>query len=677
MTDKGVEMKISRLMTMAGLGLMLAALALGCGGDSAGVSSGSSGNGNRAAHRGLSGRVRGGQNPISGSKVLFYGGGTGGSYGSGATVLATATTDSHGDFRIVTFTCPSGNPPTYLVALGGNPGLNPPVNNSAIALVAGLGPCDSLSDSTFVVVNELTTVATEWPLAQFTDSSGQNIGAPLTNTLGQWNAFFSYYNLAQVNPVNFGVSGAPSLFLPSVSACAGGSPPVNCDGLMRLNTLADILASCVNSSGPSSTPCTTLLGNTSSSNTASAAHYIATVPFVARSALFSLVTPNAPFLPILGSLPDGWEIALNHNPFGAAFSNPYALGFDSFGNVFVSDYSSNSVSELEIERYYRIGADYKNSTAKFDAPIAIAVDVSGNVFAANCGMQCSGGISIYGSVSELTAASSFGTGLNFNNTNTGTPGAEFYSPFSLALDPSDDVFAANYNGQSVSELVASAFTTGHNFSSSGAGFADPIGIALDVSANVFVADYFDGVSELTEASSFGTGHNFHAAAAKFNAPTSLQIDGFGNVFAANCGFYCSGSTGNGSVSELTGPPSYGTGHNFAPSGAMLDAPYILAQDGAGNLFTANVSGNSLSELMAPNYASVGSNFAPSGAGFNASLGVALDQSGNVWVGNCGSACGGTGSGSVSELIGLATPVVTPIQGCVAKELADSTQYCKP
>jgi hypothetical protein len=33
--------------------------------------------------------------------------------------------------------------------------------------------------------------------------------------------------------------------------------------------------------------------------------------------------------------------------------------------------------------------------------------------------------------------------------------------------------------------------------------------------------------------------------------------------------------------------------------------------------------------------------------------------------------------SLSELIGLATPVVTPVQSCVAAELADSSQYCLP
>ncbi len=54
--------------------------------------------------------------------------------------------------------------------------------------------------------------------------------------------------------------------------------------------------------------------------------------------------------------------------------------------------------------------------------------------------------------------------------------------------------------------------------------------------------------------------------------------------------------------------------------------------------------------------------------------VALDESGNVFVLN--DFIGGDDN-SLSELIGLATPVVTPVQSCVAAELADSSQYCLP
>ena len=51
------------------------------------------------------------------------------------------------------------------------------------------------------------------------------------------------------------------------ASCTGDTPPVNCDGLERMDTIANILASCVQSSSSSSDECTTLFANTGGSTT--------------------------------------------------------------------------------------------------------------------------------------------------------------------------------------------------------------------------------------------------------------------------------------------------------------------------------------------------------------------------------------------------------------------------
>src|SRR5208282_357927 len=120
-----------------------------------------------------------------------------------------------------------------------------------------------------------------------------------------------------------------------------------------------------------------------------------------------------------------------------------------------------------------------------------------------------------GSVSELTAASGYATGLNF-----APSGARFASPVSLALDGSGNVFAANENN-SVSELTqASGYASGLNFALPPLppGFFDSPSLALDGSGNVFVANNdaeggnAGSVSELTAASGYATGLNFAPAA---------------------------------------------------------------------------------------------------------------------------------------------------------------------
>ncbi|MGA2412120.1 MAG: hypothetical protein ABSG46_17280, partial [Candidatus Binataceae bacterium] len=114
-------------------------------------------------------------------------------------------------------------------------------------------------------INEFTTVAGEWALAQFTDSTGQTIVAPSTNATG----FTNSVNQAQANLADVS-TGLPAAFWTNYTAneanCTGGSAPTNCAG-ERMNTFANILAACIETSGPSSGACTTLLGDTGSSTT--------------------------------------------------------------------------------------------------------------------------------------------------------------------------------------------------------------------------------------------------------------------------------------------------------------------------------------------------------------------------------------------------------------------------
>ena len=135
------------------------------------------------------GRVFGGQQPISGSSIQLFAPGTTG-YGSASIPLLNTpvTSDANGNFSLTgTYTCPSSSTPVYMYVQGGNPGLAAGTNNTSIALMGLLGFCGDLTPSTYLVVNEMTTVAAVWTLAPFM-LDATHIGTSPTNVQGLINA---------------------------------------------------------------------------------------------------------------------------------------------------------------------------------------------------------------------------------------------------------------------------------------------------------------------------------------------------------------------------------------------------------------------------------------------------------------------------------------------------------
>jgi hypothetical protein len=225
----------------------------------------------------IGGTAYGGRQPVIGATVNLYATGNTG-YGSAATLLGTATTNSAGQFSITrnSNTCASPQQ-LYLVSSGGDPGAGP---NSAAVLVEALGACSSFTTSTTgLVINELTTVAAAYALQGFADTS-INIGTSATNSQGLTHAFANAATLVALN-------GSAN----TTTAGGNGAVPT-----AVINTLGDILASCVNSTGPTSTLCAgvlfgapTVVGAPTPTNVWQEALNIARYPAYQTAALYAAV----------------------------------------------------------------------------------------------------------------------------------------------------------------------------------------------------------------------------------------------------------------------------------------------------------------------------------------------------------------------------------------------------
>ena len=183
----------------------------------------------------LTGQVHGGAQPVVGATIQLYAVSTTGD-GTPATPLISTkvVTNAQGDFSITgDYVCPASTSPVYLTATGGDPGLAAGTNNTALALMAALGECGSLSASTYITVNEVTTVASIWPLAPFANAYAQ-IGSSTADAQELGAAFDQ---VQELDNTSTGAMPGPLL------------PPGYASPIATINTLADILGACVNSTG--------------------------------------------------------------------------------------------------------------------------------------------------------------------------------------------------------------------------------------------------------------------------------------------------------------------------------------------------------------------------------------------------------------------------------------------
>jgi NHL repeat-containing protein len=606
----------------------------------------------------------------------------GGSYGSSATSIASTISKADGSFVFGSFVCPSPTVGTFISGIGGNSGGG---TNSAIGLMALLGKCGNLNPSTVIVVNELTTVAGEFALAQFADGPGQNIGAPATNALGLNNAMsLAISNLADAT------TGSPASFLPSAGQCDAVPPPLNCSGLTRMNTLANILAACVNSSGPSSAACSTLFSNTgtpASGTTLEAVHAIATSPGLNVSAIFGVQGPAATqsYQPTLGSAPTDWTISLNYT--GGGLNSPLGIAVDASGNAWVANNGgSGSVTKMN-SLGTALSPPSGFTGGGLSNPVGIAIDVLGNAWQANNGGIINGGPS--NGISSVTELSPSGLPLS---PSAGFAAGSLTSASGVTIDLNSLVWVVDNGGNSMLELCGAiskncptkspAYNTGDVISGSphtGGGLNNPAFAAIDASNLVWVANNGHGtgigssVSELCGSTTTNcpasapatgdpiSGPNGYGAngGGGLLAPLFISVDLVGNVWVAN--------TANNNLSEFCGAitancppqvPPLKTGDPISPAsgytGGGLNTPVGIVVDASGNLWIANSGNNSVTETS-----SIGQALSPStgftGGGLNRPSGPAVDASGNLWLTN-------TGNNSLTELVGAARPVKVPLIG---------------
>jgi len=192
--------------------------------------------------------------------------------------------------------------------------------------------------------------------------------------------------------------------------------------------------------------------------------------------------------------------------------------------------------------------------------------------------------------------------------------------------------------------------TGNGGLAAAATLSNPQAVAVDNLGNLYIADSLNQVvrevsistGRITTVVGTGlagyTGNGGPAVKATLNTPTSVAFDGAGNLYIADQGNNVirkvTAATGRittvaGGGTAASGPDGLGDGG--PATNALLNGPYDVAVDGAGNLFIAD----SFNGLIRRVDASSGNITVAAGAGLHSPTGVAVDTAGNLYVADSG------------------------------------------
>jgi hypothetical protein len=251
----------------------------------------------------IQGTVLGGSSPVINAKIQLYAVGTKG-IGSSATSLSdSVTTDGNGAFVIpASYDCPSASAQLYVVARGGKPGPAATAENMSLVLAAMVGACDA--PTTPIIVNEVSTIGSVWPVAAYIKSEAAIGSASGDNTFFAAAATIPQY-------VNLQQGTSPGTATPESYFAQNA----------KLYSLANLLDKCVNSIGGTAgdgTACGQLFAMATPAagappvDTFAAAMDIAQNPYNQVAQIYSMSEPASTFAPALAAAPSDWTLQLSY-----------------------------------------------------------------------------------------------------------------------------------------------------------------------------------------------------------------------------------------------------------------------------------------------------------------------------------------------------------------------------
>ena len=248
----------------------------------------------------------------------------------------------------------------------------------------------------------------------------------------------------------------------------------------------------------------------------------------------------------------GWGSADGTNSDGS-FWAPVGMASDKYGNLFVTDYRSDTIRKLTAVGTNWVvstlaglpgsqgSADGTNSAARFYSPVGITVDQQGRIFVADCYNYVVRMLTPAGADWAVTTIA--GKARNYGSVDGTNSSAGFGFVYGIVADNNGNVYVADGGNNSIRKLTPMG--TNWVVTTMAKLGAYPEGLAMDGQGNFYETDRSQTVRRIAPAGtnwvvtimagSAGNGGSADGTngTARFYYPGGLTVDGQGRVLVAD------------------------------------------------------------------------------------------------------------------------------------------------
>jgi len=357
----------------------------------------------------------------------------------------------------------------------------------------------------------------------------------------------------------------------------------------------------------------------------------------------------------------------------ASLNNPRGVTVDGDGNLYIADTNNYRIRKVAAGTGIITTAAGKGlpqqfsgdgglaTLASFKYPVEVTVDSAGNLYVAD---------SMDHRIRKVAADSGIITTVAGNGTGTfagdggAAASASINSPYGVTVDGAGNLYIADKNNHRIRKVAAGIISTvagigtaafsGDGGAAASAGLNYPSAVTLDGAGNLFIADQYNRrVRKVTGDSGTITtvaGNGMYAFAGDGGSATSaslspsrVAVDGAGNIFIADVNRIRKVAADSGIITTVAGNgTSRFIGDGGTATAAMLENPFGVALDGAGNLYLADTAnqrirkvaaGSGIITTVAGNGTSgfSGDGGAATSASLSSPQGVSLDSAGNLYI----------------------------------------------